>query len=153
MLDSEYRVILLTTFKQLQRYWEYFQQALAKLNDLSPANDKVPEETFLRAALDSMRSGIVPIITRKGEGKVLALGIAMDISNAYHPPSLGIYAVHSWGDASVVKFLLAWTEQWAKKQGFKELSAWSPRINGSAFYLFEKKWGFRRRSIHFTKAI
>ena len=155
MLENphRYNVMLLTTFKQVKRYWPKFQEALVKLNELAPDNDPVAEETLLRVTLDSMKCGIVPIVTKQGEGDVLALGAAMDVSNPYHPRSLLVYAVHSWGDQTVVKYLLEWTEVWAREHGFHELQAWSPRINGSAFYLFEKKWGFRRRSIFFTKEL
>lgn len=150
----EYRVIELTKFEQVKRYWNKFREALDKLNSLAPDTEKVSQETFLRATLDAIdQGGVVPVFMRPGEGDILCLAIVMNSSNRYHKPSLLIYAAHSWGDATVVAFALKWLEVWAKERGFEELQAWSPRINGSAFYLFEKKWGFRRRSIYFTKAI
>jgi hypothetical protein len=155
MLDNpqNYQVLQLKKFAQVSRYWEHFQGALDKLNEL--CGEKVSKDTFLRATVDCLKDGLVVVVIKKGQGEVLALGIvmAMNTSNPYHPPSLLIYAAYSTGDSSVIKYALAWLEEWGREHGFKELQAWSPRINGSAFYLFEKKWGFRRRSVHFTKAI
>lgn len=153
MLENpfNYQVLELTKFAQVRRYWSYFRESLGKLNEL--CDEQVTEETFLRATLDAMNNGIVFIITRKGEGTPLTMAVVMKNLNPYRPPALSIYATYSTGDASVVAYGLRWLEEWAREHGFRELQAESPRINGSAFYLFEKKWGFRRRSVYFTKQL
>ena len=153
MIDNpqNYQVLQLSTFKQVKRYWDYFLDGLVKLNELSV--EAVSVETFLRATLDAMNNGIVFVIVRRGEGTPLTMAIVMHNANPYHPPALLVYATYSTGDASTIAYGLKWIEEWAKERGYKELQAWSPRINNSAFYLFEKKWGFRRRSVYFTKQL
>jgi hypothetical protein len=124
---------------------------LDNLNKLT--DEPVPKETFLRATLDAMQNGLVVIVTKQHDGLPLAGAVILNTTNPYHPPSLLVYAAYSEGDASVMKFALSWLESWARDHGFKELQAWSPRLTQSAFYLFEKKWGFKRRSVYYTKAV
>lgn len=157
MIDTpeHYEAMEVKTFAQLQRYWPVYLESLEKLNELTKT--PVSEETYLKAALNTMMGGrgVVPVVHRRGEGEIVACGIAMDTTNEYHEPSLLIYSVYAKACAPkvIISFFLPWIQEWAVAHGFKELHAWSPRINGAAYHLFEGVWGFERKAIFFTKPL
>ena len=138
------------------RWWPFLAEGLAVLNQIPKDGAGITKEAFLStvvtATADPERN-IVAVVKSKN-GKPLHFGIVVDNSLLLSPPSLLIYASYSNGKSkTVTKWALQWLEDWAREHGYAQLEAFSMRITGASFRLFERGWGFRRKSVLFTKTI
>lgn len=136
--------------------WPFFQEGLKKLNTILREDKQIDEVTFLRVILDTVgrhkEDGHVAIYSSGGER--LGFTVAFPSNSPYHKPTVVVYAAYSrktLGGASRAAMLHI--EKWARSRGFKEIHAFSPRFNGKGFALFEKRFGYRRHLILFTKEL
>lgn len=138
------------------KFWSFFQEGLLVLNRLLDAT--VSNETLFRVVNDIVvappEAGKVLVITDKAGTPVFYI-VVFDNTSRYHKrQSALIYAAYSNNKVGgVTRYGLSIIEQWAKDNGYNELHAFSPRITGSGFRLFEGTFKFRRRSVLFYKPV
>lgn len=135
--------------------WPFFSRGLAKLNTLTPNRQVAPEE-FFKVLCHTINQGL-----DRGHIAIYCVGdkqigytVTMDNTTSWGEKSVVVFAAYS---VATVRGMskIAWKqiEAWARSNGFVELQAFSPRINGTGFYLFEKCFGFRRQLVFFTKKL
>ncbi len=147
----------LTTVDEVLANWDFLLAGLVDLNAQNRPGHVVTAEAFLRRVLDTINigseRGLVFIIESKNQ-KPLFYGVVFDNSSNYHPPSIVYYAASSNGkSATVGKFSVAYVEEWARAQGFKELHWFNSRFSGSSINAIERKFGVKRRMILYTKEL
>ena len=150
-------IVLVKTLADVEKWWPFFEESVDVLNDLSGARaDITKAELFdivLRTINGRDEEGQVAVLCSKNE-KPLAYGITCDCTEVFGPKTWLILVAYTNGkQASSLVELLAFCEKQARSFGYKRLQAHSRRITGAAMRLFEKKWGFERHSIAFTKDI
>jgi hypothetical protein len=137
--------------------WPFFVEGLGELNQIVEPVHEVNSETLLKVLCDTTNCANdgYTIIVRNPKGEPLQFVISFNNTTGYHTKrSLLVYATYSnRKDRGVHKFVIDWMCKWAKEQGYNELHAFSSRINGSGFRLFEKYFGFQRRMILFTRSL
>jgi hypothetical protein len=139
------------------KYWTFMQEGLGVLNRITDM--KVDRETFFRVIADVITGA-------EDNGKVLVIAdqcniplfyiVAFNNTSKYHDkrPSMLVYAAYSNKRSKyVTRFGLSWIEEWARRNAYKEVQAFSPRINGAGFRLFESVFNFKRRSVLFYKTL
>jgi hypothetical protein len=146
----------LRTLDEVTGRWSFFAEGLQELNYISPTQRKIEPVTLMNVICEAMSSdehGLVFVLESKNE-KPLVWSVVLDTSSKFYAPSATVYAAYSNGKSRTAsRFALTYCEEWARVAGFKELHACSPRFASKAFHLFEKRWGFQRRSILFVKPL
>lgn len=139
-------------------FWGFFVEGLTALNRITRKDKNIETDVFLRVIMDTVSGdeseGAVWVFTSKND-KPLFFCIVFNNTSKYHKTkSLLTYAVYSnEKSATILRFSLAYTKDWARKNGYKELQAFSPRFSGAGYYLFEKVLGFKRFLVHFTQEL
>lgn len=150
-----YEVQRLETVNEVMTAWPFLVEGLAKLNELFKQPKHISESEYLRVVLQVIDhgkpNGIVGIAYENG--KPAAYGIIFNNSIDFKPKSAVVYAAYTVSKKEAILTLLRSAELWGKKYDYAELQAFSPRFTGASFNLFEKRYGFRRQLVLFTKGL
>lgn len=149
--------IYLTELDQFLDWWPFFLEGLPLLNSSTGGRGGIPEERFfkilLQIALGNMKNGAVLVVCSKN-GKPLAYTVLINNTAPFDERSALCYALYSNNKcAGVVKQLHVEVLKWCRLNEYVKLYAASKRITGSAVRLFEKKWGFQKDSLVFSKIV
>lgn len=155
---ESFRIRKLTKVTDVLDRWPLFLQGLEALNKITRCDKQISNDTFLRVLLDTAimpdDEGGVWVFSSKND-KPLFFCVYFNNTNKYQKgKTLLAYAAYSTEKSkTVVRYSLAFVEDWARERGYTEIQAFSPRFNGAGFYWFEKVLKFRRFLVHFTKAL
>ena len=155
-MTSSNRIVVIQDPLTLIENWPFIREGYKALADPNGAKVKCTEETFFRQMLKAVSlnkdSGLAMIVSKNN--KPLAFVCFLSVINFDEEHHLFVWCSYSTGKCrTAMTELIAWGEQLAKRCGATSIKAVSPRINGSAFRLFERIWGFKRENITFTKEI
>lgn len=148
---------LLTTKEAIKDNWDFLLEGLESLNDPRRANMNVTTETFYKTVLKltTLWPDGAALILRSKNGK--PLGFCGAYNNTSHLDTekiLWIFICYSNGKCkTTVLEYMDYLFKFAKHFGYDKAQAASGRINGAAFYWYEKKLDFHRRYIVFEKSL
>jgi len=152
------KVIRIKTVDQVVKYWPIFQEGRKYLNTLMRPTHQADENYYLRLVLDVIALGEDEghlVVYGLNENDIIGYTIAFGSNSKYDFARTAVifaaYTKRTVPGAS--KFGLKHVEKWAKSKGFVHLQAFTPRINGKGFALFEKRFGFQRHLVCFTKTL
>jgi GNAT superfamily N-acetyltransferase len=138
--------------------WPFFREGLEYINKLVREEKKLPAEKFFSVIIDAVAMGDdrghVAVYSEDGKTPV-GFTITFGSSSKYDLlPTAVVYAAYSKRTIiGATRFCLSHVEKWARSKGYKELQAFTPRINGRGFALFEKRFGFKRYLMLFSKIL
>lgn len=133
-----------------------FMSALEVLNSIAQPGREVKPETFCRVILNTVGRGdaLGHVALYGAQGENLGVSVTYASNDVDREGVAIVYAVCTFGTTSgLTRFMQSHIEKWARGSGFRELQAFSPRINGKGMALFEKRWGFRRWLLHYYKEL
>ena len=157
-MSSSFKTNRIRTLDQLMEHWPLFSEGLEYLNGLVPEEKKLDTMAFFGAAVNALRKGEkkghVAVYSEDTSGPFgFTITFASD-SPFDQVPTAVIYAAYTRRTITgASRYGLSHVEKWAKGAGFEELQAFTPRINGKGFALFEKRFKFRRWLVCFVKRI
>lgn len=136
---------------------EFLLEGLEALNGSIRGNgNSISIDTFFKTTLmvaDDPSSGFVRKFSSVNS-KPLAFMVAFVSNPPFKPPTLLVYAYYSNNKSgTITRFALDRAEMWARRNNIGSLSAYSYRMSGSVFRLFESIWGFQRQAILFSKSL
>jgi len=142
----------LTAWSELQQHWPFLRRGLLKLQ-AAPQLQDLDEGSLLVVALQAMNSFPNKGLCLVGmlDKKTCFVGIVVDNTLVKTNPTCLLVLGYSDGVPTAASQGLEFIAMWARANKFKSLQAWSHRINGSSFRLFEKVWKFRRKAILFSR--
>ena len=149
----------LRTVDDALAHWPLFREGLEHLNGLLKPEKRVKAEKFFSVVLNSIakgdKLGHVAVYRVDERSEPIGFTIAHVFDDAYY--DIKVVLVHAAYARKTVpgasRFALQHLEKWAKASGFQELQAFTPRINGKGFAIFEKRFGFKRHLVHFFKTL
>ena len=148
---------VLKSKEDVLKNWDFLKEGFDQMNNPAKANMNESESAFSKTLIKAVYSwpdAFVGVLRSKN-GKVLGYGVGYDSTSAFQDSrSLWIYATYSNRKyKNTVKDMLSWAELFAKQYGFSEIGTATGRINGAAFYWYEKRLGFSRRFVTFRKGV
>lgn len=144
--------------EQVVEHWPLFCEGLSFLNRLVPAEKHCTPEMLLNVIASTLRKGKdkghVAVYESDKHG-VIGFTVTFASDSPFDTvPTAVIYAAYARRTVpGASRFGLSHVEKWARASGFKELQAYTPRINGKGFALFEKRFKFRRFLVCFYKSL
>jgi len=152
---SDLRVIVIDSLGTLLEQWPFMQDGLERMQSSFKAFGRVSPEALLKLVLRAVgeypKGGVVFVVHSMNTPAFY--GIVCDCSTDFTPRTCCVYAMYSSGSPEATKAAMDFITDWARKQEFRTVQTWSPRINGSGFRFFEKSMGFKRCAVLFEKAI
>jgi hypothetical protein len=154
---SPFESVVLNSINDVKKYWSFFLEGFRDASFRLDDTRRLEQESFLKFMLDVVDKGaphgVVYLVRYKGAGKPLAFGIINNNSSPYRCRSALFHWYSTKQDVNASGFTRKFAEEWAKTNGYEELTVISTKVTGSSYEKFEKRWGFTRRFIVFGKKL
>jgi hypothetical protein len=156
-VSERFHIRRLRTVNDLLEHVDCFRRGHETLNELFELGDKrVPWDAFFGMTIDILSAqdeGHVFLVLDENEN-ILGFSISRTDVSMFKPKAGLVIAVCLFKTITgLSKFVLNHIEKWAKSRDCKSITAYSPRFSGKSFALFEKRWGFKRWLVYYTKPL
>lgn len=149
----------LRTIDDVLIHWGLFREGLEHMNSLVKPEKVVSPEQFFRIVINTLargeKKGHVAVYHVEGTSSPIGFTVAHAFEDLFYDVPIAVvhaaYTKRTVPGAS--RFGLKHIEKWAKANGYSELQAYTPRINGKGFALFERRFGFKRHLVCFFKRL
>lgn len=146
------KIVVLNSINAVCDMWPFMLTGLEELRKPSKAREATTPTDFLATLMRivTSHSGVIMVLTSKNN-KPIGFVVAQQSVERCSIQLVAAFINDKCPDALME--LRDALEEWSREHGFKEIRAYTRRINGSAMRWYEKRLGFQREFVGFVKTL